>query len=401
MTLRFRTLFWSVTALLVIAIIGWSFWPRPVLVDTAPITRGPLSVQIRDEGRTRIRDVYAIAAPVSGRLLRIDWEPGDEITTGDVLARVLPAEPSILDARSQGEAEAAIALAEAALSAARAEAQTARSALDLAREEHTRIARLRETGIASQAQLDRAAAELRAAQAASGRAQAAIRMREAEIEAARVHLHGSGSGDQTPAIFDIRSPIEGRVLQVVRESEGPVAAGAPLLEIGEPSGLEIVAEFLSADAVQTGPGDAAEITGWRRDAPPLPARVRRVEPYGFEQVSALGVEEQRVNVVLDFTGEPADWSALGHGYRVETAITVWNSEDALRVPVAALFRQDGDWAVYRIDQDRARLTPVRIGRDNGVDAEVLGGLSADDVVVLYPGEGVVDGATVKDRDLAE
>ncbi|MCR9266536.1 MAG: HlyD family efflux transporter periplasmic adaptor subunit [Alphaproteobacteria bacterium] len=401
MTLRFRTLFWSGTAVLVIALIGWSFWPRPVLVDTARIERGALSVAIRDEGRTRIRDVYAIASPVSGRLLRIDWEPGDRIATGDVLARILPAEPSILDARSQGEAEAAIALAEAARSAARAEAGTARSALDLAREDHARIARLHETGIASQAQIDRAAAELRAAEAAAGRAQAAIRMREAEIEAARIHLHGSGAGDRDSAIFDIRSPIDGVVLQTVRESEGPVAAGAPLLEIGDPSGLEIVAEFLSADAVQTTPGDPAQITGWRRDAPPLPARVRRVEPYGFEQVSALGVEEQRVNVVLDFTGEPGDWSALGHGYRVETAITVWHSEDALRVPVAALFRQDGSWAVYRVDNNRAALTPVRIGQDNGVDAEVLDGLTAGDVVVLYPGEGVVDGAGVKDRGLAE
>ena len=268
MTLRFRTLFWSGTAVLVIALIGWSFWPRPVLVATARIERGALSVAIRDEGRTRIRDVYAIASPVSGRLLRIDWEPGDRIATGDVLARILPAEPSILDARSQGEAEAAIALAEAALSAARAEAGTARSALDLAREDHARIARLHETGIASQAQIDRAAAELRAAEAAAGRAQAAIRMREAEIEAARIHLHGSGTGDQDSAIFDIRSPIDGVVLQTVRESEGPVAAGAPLLVIGEPSGLEIVAEFLSADAVQTTPGDPAQITGWRRDARP-------------------------------------------------------------------------------------------------------------------------------------
>ncbi len=401
MTLRFRTLFWSAMAVLVIAIIGWSFWPRPVLVDTARITAGPLSVAIRDEGRTRIRDVYAIAAPVSGRLLRIDWEPGDVISTGDVLARILPAEPSILDARSQGEAEAAIALAEAALSAARAEAQTARSALDLAREEHTRIARLRETGIASQAQLDRSAAELRAAEAASGRAQAAIRMREAEIDAARIHLHGSHDDGGAGAIFDVRSPIDGLVLQTLRESEGPVAAGAPLLEIGDPSGLEIVAEFLSADAVQTRAGDPAEITGWRRDAPPLPARVRRVEPYGFEQVSALGVEEQRVNIVLDFTGEPDDWAALGHGYRVETAITVWHSDTALRVPVAALFRQDGSWAVYRVHQNRATLTPITIGQDNGVDAEVLDGLSDGDTVVLYPGEGVVDSAAVKDRGLAE
>ena len=401
MPLRFRTLFWSVTALAVIVLIGWSFWPRPVLVDTARIETGPLSVEIRDEGRTRIRDVYAIAAPVSGRLLRIDWEPGDAIATGDVLARILPAEPSILDARSQGEAEAAIALAEAALSAARAEAQTARSALDLAREDHARIARLRETGIASQAQLDRAAAELRAAEAASGRSQAAIRMREAEIDAARIHLHGSHDDGGAGAIFDVRSPIDGLVLQTLRESEGPVTAGAPLMEIGDPAGLEIVAEFLSADAVQTQAGDPAAITGWRRDAPPLPARVRRVEPYGFEQVSALGVEEQRVNVVLDFTGEPDDWAALGHGYRVETAITVWHSETALRIPVAALFRQDGEWATYRIDHNRARLTPVEIGHDNGVDAEVLDGLSDGDTVVLYPGEGVVDGAAVKNRGLAE
>ncbi|MFY0637389.1 efflux RND transporter periplasmic adaptor subunit [Maricaulis maris] len=401
MTLRFRTVFWTAAGLAVLATIIWSFWPKPVRVDTAPAATGSMTVEIRDEGRTRIRDVYAIAAPVSGRLLRLDLEAGDRIETGDVLARILPSEPSILDTRSQGEAEAAIHLAEAALSAARAEAQTAASVLDLAREDHTRIDRLRATGIASQAQLDRAAADLRGAEAAANRAQAAIRMREAEIEAARIHLHGAGSGAQTTAIFDIRSPINGVVLQVRRESEGPVAAGAPLVEIGDLAGLEIVAEFLSADAVQTEPGDSASITGWRRDAPPLPARVRRVEPYGFEQFSPLGVEEQRVNIVLDFTGPPEDWGALGHGYRVEAAITVWQRDDALQVPVAALFRHDREWAVYRIETGRARLTPVVIGQDNGIQAEVLEGLSAGDRVVLYPGEGVTDGVGVRERSVIE
>ncbi|WP_291844429.1 HlyD family efflux transporter periplasmic adaptor subunit [Maricaulis sp.] len=401
MTLRFRTVFWTAAALTVLVTLIWSFWPEPVRVDIARAAIAPMTVEIRDEGRTRIRDVYAIAAPVSGRLLRIDLEPGDRIETGDVLARILPSEPSILDTRSQGEAEAAIHLAEAALSAARADAQTATSALDLAREDHTRIARLRATGTASQAQLDRAAAELRSAQAAAIRAQAAIRMREAEIEAARIHLHGAGSGPQTGEIFDIRSPIDGVVLQVSRESEGPVAAGASLLEIGDPAGLEIVAEFLSADAVQTGPGDTASITGWRRDAPPLPARVRRVEPYGFEQYSPLGVEEQRVNIVLDFTGPPDDLGKLGHGYRVETAITVWQRDDALQIPVAALFRHDREWAVYRIITNRARLTPVVIGRDNGIQAEILSGLSAGDRVILYPGEGVADGVVVRERSVTE
>ena len=401
MSLRFRTVFWTAAALAVLSTIIWSFWPEPVRVDTARAAIGPMTVEIRDEGRTRIRDVYAIAAPVSGRLLRLDLEAGDRIETGDVLARILPSEPSILDTRSQGEAEAAIHLAEAALSAARAEAQTAASVLDLAREDHTRIDRLRATGIASQARLDRASADLRGAEAAANRAQAAIRMREAEIEAARIHLHGAGSDAQTSAIFDIRSPINGVVLQVSRESEGPVAAGAPLLEIGDLAGLEIVAEFLSADAVQTGPGDSASITGWRRDAPPLPARVRRVEPYGFEQFSPLGVEEQRVNIVLDFTGSPDDWGALGHGYRVEAAITIWQRDDALQIPVAALFRHEREWAVYRIETGRARLTPVVIGQDNGIQAEVLEGLSAGASVVLYPGEGVTDGVGVRERAVSE
>ena len=398
MPIRFRTLFWAAAALLAAAAIAWSLWPRPVLVDTARVIRAPMTVEIQDEGRTRIRDVYAVAAPVSGRLLRVDLEPGDAVMAGQSLARLLPAEPSILDARSRGEAEAAIALAEAALSAARAEAQTAASSLELAREEHARIERLRAADIASQAQLDRAAAELRAAEAAARRADAAIRMRNAEIAAARIHLHGHDDNEEGHPIFDLPSPISGVVLRVLRESEGPIAAGAPVIEVGDPAGLEIVADFLSADAVQAEAGDAADITGWSRDAPSLPARVRRVEPFGVEAISALGVEEQRVNIVLDFTGERDAWAALGHGYRVEAAITIWSSEDALQLPVSALFRHEGRWAVWRVEAGRARLTPVGIGRDNGRVAQILSGLEAGATVILYPGEDVTDGAAIAPRE---
>jgi len=400
MKISFRTVFWGAAALIVVVMLVLAFRPRAVPVDLGEVTRGAMQVGVRDEGRTRIRDVYAVAAPVGGRLLRVSAEAGDRVEAREVVARLLPSEPAFLDARTEAEARAAVDLAEAGLAAARADAESAAAALELAQSEHARVQSLRDSDIASQAALDRVASELRAARAANNRARASVNMRRAEVEAARVRLlepdeeGGSGNG----AVLDIRAPIAGVVLRVLQESETPLAAGTVVMEIGDPAGLEIVAELLSTDAVQVEPGAPARITDWGSDAGALPARVRRVEPYGFLKVSALGVEEQRVNVILDFEAPEADWSRLGHGYRIEAAIAVWQADDVVQVPVAALFRDDGRWAVYRVAEGRARLTPLQIGHDNGETAEVLGGIEPGTSIVLYPGAEMADGVRVEVRE---
>lgn len=398
MKFSFRTVFWGAALLIVVAMLVLAFRPRPLPVDLGEVARGPMRVTVSDEGRTRIRDVYAVAAPVAGRLLRVSAEPGDTVSSGDVVARLLPSVPAFLDARTEAEAQAAIDLAEAGLAAARAEADSAAAALELARTEHERDRRLYESGIAARAALDRAESALRAARAANNRAQASVNMRRAEVEAARVRLLEPDGGSASGAVLDIRAPISGVVLRVLQESETPVAAGTVVMEIGDPADLEIVAELLSTDAVQVEPGAPADITGWGSADVSLPARVRRVEPFGFLKVSALGVEEQRVNVILDFDAPMERWARLGHGYRIEASISVWEAEDVVQVPVAALFRQDGGWAVYRVEGSRARLTPLEIGHDNGEMAEVLGGIEAGTPIVLYPGAGIADGVRVERRE---
>lgn len=400
MKISFRTVFWGTAAVIVVVMLVLAFRPRPVPVDLGEVTRGAMQVDVRDEGRTRIRDVYAVAAPVGGRLLRVSAEAGDRVEAREVVARLLPSEPAFLDARTEAEARAAVDLAEAGLAAARADAESAAAALELAESEYARVRSLRDNDIASQAALDRAASELRAARAANNRARASVNMRRAEVEAARVRLlepHGE-DGTGNGAVLDIRAPIGGVVLRVLQESETPLAPGTVVMEIGDPADLEVVAELLSTDAVEVEPGAPARITDWGSNAEALPARVRRVEPYGFLKVSALGVEEQRVNVILDFEAAEADWARLGHGYRIEAAIAVWQAEDVVQVPVAALFRDDGRWAVYRVVEGRAHLTALEIGHDNGETAQVLGGIEPGTPIVLYPGAEMADGVRVEVRE---
>jgi len=198
---------------------------------------------------------------------------------------------------------------------------------------------------------------------------------------------------------EIHAPVTGRLLRVLQESESIVAPGTPVLEMGDPADLEIVVEFLSTDAVQINEGDAAAITAWGGNQP-LRGRVRRIEPYGFIKVSALGVEEQRVNVIIDLLDEPAQWAALGHGYRVEAAVTIWRQDEIVQLPVAALFRSEGQWAVYRVEDGRATLRTVEIGQENGRMAQIISGLEAGDTIVMYPGPQIHDGIAVKRREAA-
>lgn len=359
--------------------LAFMAWPRPLEVDVAAIDRGAVRREIVDEGRTRIHDVFVVAAPVSGELQRIDLEPGDEIARGQVIAVIQPADPALLDARIAAEARANVAAAQSAVTAADAE-------LELARRDQERVARLAQQGFASSAALDSANAALRAARALAS-------ARRSELERARVAAGMGGARARTNT--QVRSPAAGRVLRLLQESETVVAAGSPLLEIGDPSDLEIVAEFLSQDAVLLSVGSPAFIESWG-GGQAIPARITRIEPYAHTKISALGVEEQRVNVIVRLE-DPENAPPLGHGFRVDVRAIVSEQQDALRVPTDALVRDGAEWAVFRIEGGRARLTPVTLG-DGGEDYRaVTQGVEAGDRVILFPGDALEDGARVRAR----
>ncbi|MGD8811035.1 MAG: HlyD family efflux transporter periplasmic adaptor subunit [Gammaproteobacteria bacterium] len=397
MKIRFRTVFWTAAAIVVAALLVLAFRPQPVPVDIAAVSRGAMEVSVRDEGRTRVRNEYVISAPVGGQLLRIEYKPGAEVSAGDVLARILPSDPSLLDARSRAELQASARSAEAALSLARTELERAEAELEFARTDADRIRRLRSEDIIPVEAYDRAALRLRIAEAARESALENTRVREGELEAAQARLVESDSDRDDDIVVTVAAPTSGRIMSVAQESQSVIQGGAEIMTLGDPEDLEIVAEFLSTDAVEIEPGAPAFIENWGRNRAPLRGQVRLVEPYGFLKISALGVEEQRVNVVVDFVGDPEQWASLAHGYRVEVAVVTWQADDVVQVPVAALFREGEQWAVFRIEDGRAVLDPIEIGRQNGTVAEVLGGIETGAAVVLYPGEQLADGVRVTNR----
>ncbi|WP_417477115.1 efflux RND transporter periplasmic adaptor subunit [Maricaulis sp.] len=388
----------------------YAFWPRPALVDMGIVARSAMVVTIDEEARTRVRDAYIVSAPIAGRLLRVDVEPGDSVTGGEtVIARMTPALPSAIDMRTREQARAGVNAAQAGLRVARADLNSAMASQDLADAQLVRTRTLASSGTASPAALEQAEREKRVADAAVDTARAAISMREAELASSRASLiefnDGASVSSEAPASLDtdaraipLTAPISGRILQVVQESETTIAAGQPILEIGDIShDLEVVAELISTDAVRVSAGNRVIIDNWGGDVP-LSGTVDRVEPWGFTKFSALGVEEQRVNTIIRFTSPLADRVNLGHGYRVEAQIVVWESEDALTVPSSALFRHEGGWAVFVVTGGKARLTPVDVGRTNGQQAEILAGVAEAAEIILYPGPGLADGTRVERRN---
>ena len=392
--IRFRTLFWMAAALGVAVVLVIAFRPRPVLVDLAEVDRGDVTAVVRDEARTRIRDFYVVSSPVAGRLLRVGDRVGERVEAGQAIAAIQPGPSPLMDDRSRRELQAAVRSAEAALGLARAEVDRAEAVLAHANVEAERAETLFEANVASRSALDRAGLEVRTASAALRNARAGVRAREADLDAARIRLREPDLASPNRAVT-VEAPITGRILRVLQESERVVAQGAPLIELGNPGELEVVAELLSSDAARIRIGAPVVIDAW--GGAPVRGRVRRIEPYGFLKVSALGVEEQRVNVIIDPVERPACWAAVGHGYRVEVSVAVRHAPAVVRLPVGALFRHQGRWAVFRIDRGRARLRLVEIGDDDGEFAEVRSGVRAGDSVVLYPGESVSDGIRVRAR----
>ena len=377
------------------SLVGVALWPRAVEVDIADVSRGPLVVTIDEEGRTHLRQRFVVSAPVTGRILRIELEPGDRVRQGDVIARMQSESPALLDARTRAEAVAAVQSAEAAVGRARAEEQRTRAALAHVQRVLSRDRHLAAAGATAQQELEAREAEAALAAEAVNAAQFAVRAASAELARAKAHLASpvpSGSG----GAIAVRAPVDGVVLQRHRESEAVVPAGEPLVEIGNPHQLEVVADLLTTDAVRVKPGARASVEQWGGDAA-LAAVVRRIEPGGFTKVSALGVEEQRVNVVLDFADPEQACALLGDAYRVEARIVLWEGRNVLRVPTSALFRDNGRWAVYLARGGRARLTIVDLGHLTPQQAEVTSGLSEGDVVVVHPGDLVRDGVRIRTR----
>jgi HlyD family secretion protein len=386
-----------VITLVVVAALYLAIRKPPYQVDLAEVTRGPMTVTIDDEGETRAHDLYVVAAPINGRLTRIELEAGDPVVAGrTVVARITPLDPDFLDQRIETRVRAQVQALEAMYASSSMRVEQARAAHDLAVQDQRRLAALFKRGFATRAALDRANASVSANSAAYSEAVRATQAARFEREAARANLVTPGGQRKGGRALEVRSPVSGAVMRLPRESEAPVAAGTPLVEIGDPRNLEIVTDLLSADAVKLQPRGRVLIENWG-GAKPLNGRIQRIEPYGFTKISALGVEEQRVNVIIDITDPPALWTRLGHGYRVIVRVVEWESNDALMLPVSALFRDKGQWAVFVVEQGRARLAKVKIGRMNDETTEVLSGIAQGSRIILHPSEKIETGARVTPR----
>lgn len=366
--------------------------PRPVAVDVATAARGPLVVAIEETGVTRVKDRYVVSAPVAGTLSRQLLEPGDPIAEGQVVAEIAPLPPPLLDARTRSEAQARLSAELSALGQAEALQGRAGAAEALARDELVRARSLAAGGSVPAQQLERAEfeARMRAEELSSAVFGAKVAAEQVRVARAALAPEGGARGRHV----DVLAPASGRVLRVLQRSQGVVQAGTPLLEVGNPEALELVVDLLTTDAVRVAPGTPLTIQGWGGDRA-LAARVRRVEPSAFTKLSALGVEEQRVNVVAAFTERGEDRAALGDGFRIEARLVLWRGDDVLKVPHGAVFRRGDGWAVFRVAGGRARLTPVQVGHRGDAEVEVPSGLEAGAAVVVHPGDRVKDGVRVE------
>ncbi|MCB1496274.1 MAG: HlyD family efflux transporter periplasmic adaptor subunit [Bauldia sp.] len=389
---------------LVVAAAVLALRPRPVPVDIATIDRGHLAVTIDEEGIARIRDVFRVSAPVAGRVERLPVEVGDKVHRNTTtVALIHPVDPPFLDIRSRRELEAAVEAARAAVTLARAQVNAAEAGERLAQSELDRADRLAKMETIAKSVLDKAIADHDTATAQVAEARAALNLRESELASAEARLiqpnqlEGGSSSDT--CCLTIRAPVDGTVLKLLTESEQVVVPGEGLLELGDPTNLEIIVHLLSDDAVSIHPGSVATIDHW--GGPPLTAAVRRVDPAAYTKVSALGIEEQRVDAILDIVDPQEEWQRLGHEFRVMVHITIWEGDDVLQVPLGALFRVGANWTVFRIVDGKAVETPVVLGHRNNRTAEVVEGLEAGALVVLHPSDRVVDGVAVEDRTASE
>jgi HlyD family secretion protein len=393
-----RWLFWTVVALLALGAVAMALREEAQWVDVAEVRRGPMELRIAEEGKTRVKDRFLLSSPVAGYLHRLDLDVGDPVEAGAVLGVVDAIPASVLDARSRAEARARVEAARAALQSVRQKIEIAQADAELARTEVQRLLALEGENFVSVERLQQArAAQIRAeALLRSARFDEDVAAHELAVARTRVEVSAASSdSDSDTEHVTLRSPVEGAVLRLLRQSEGVVSAGEVLLELGDPSALEVVVDVLSADAVQLHRGMPVRLSGWGGEA--LDALVRRVEPVGFVDVSALGVEEQRVRVILDIASPRESWQSLGDGYRVDAAFLLWQSQDVLQVPASSVFDHGGRPAGFRVSGDRVTLQPVDVGRSNGLETQVLDGLQAGERVVRHPSRQLDDGVRVRER----
>ncbi len=383
---------------LAVGLLAWALWPRPERADIVEVTRGSLVVTLDEEGETRVRERFVVSAPVAGRLLRIELSTGAEVSAGEtVLATFQPRDATPLDSRSRAEAEAEVRALEAELERRKHERDRARADLEFAKLKCARGRSLAAQDVVSAEQLDVAELEERRAVEGLAAAEEAINSASHRLASARARLLHLGEGGLAGGepVF-IRAPVDGVILRKIRESESVVAAGDPILEVGNTRELEIVADYLSRDAVRIRPGALVWIERWGGDGT-LEARVRRIDPSGFTKISALGVEEKRVNVVMDLVTPRTERAALADGFRVETRVVVSSCENVVRVPTGALFRRAEQWAVFVVDDGRARIRELQIGERTPSLAEVVEGLEAGERVIAHPSDSIVDGVRVTQR----
>jgi HlyD family secretion protein len=388
----------AVITVVIIALLAWGFWPQPVLVEAVAAMRAPLAVSIEEEGRTRVIDRYIVSAPVDGVACRVQLEVGDPVKKGQILLGITPLESQIMDPRSRAQAKARVSAAGSALRAAQEEAQAATAAQEYAATELERLRPLIEEGLIARDAFNRAETEAKTSAAAKRSADFNVDVAGYDLEAARTTLqYSAATASGIPAeIVPVRAPIDGRILKVQHECEGAVRTGDPLLEVGDPTALEIEVDVLSADAVKIKPGMQVLFDRWGGEQP-LQGRVRNIEPVGFTKISALGVEEQRVLVISDFTSHGEQWQRLGDGYRVEAHFILWQEDDVLQVPASSLFRYKQGWAVFVIDGNRASRREIKVGQRNGLNAQILAGVATGEMVINHPSDAVEDGRSVKQR----
>jgi HlyD family secretion protein len=388
-----RHLFAGLAAVLVLGLVIWALLPRPVGVELADVALRTIEVVVEEEGEALIREVFTVSATVAGKLQRIILHAGDPVVAEEtVVALIGPAAPALLDARARAVAEATVAAALAAVDLARAQVAQAEATLVFMTSEADRARALLERSAVPQRTYDNAILQQITSQAAADSARANLAVREQELESARAVLGVGEATGTRDCCIELISPVSGQVLRVLSENEQVVQSGAPILEVGDPGNLDIVVKLLSRDAVRVQAGARAEITGW--GGPSIASVVERVEPSALTQVSALGIDEQRVEVILALRGDPAEWRLLGHGFRVIARIALWREEQVLSVPVGALFRDGSDWATFVVRDGRARLQTISLGERNEAFAQVLDGLQPGDQVILHPSDLVSDGVAV-------
>ena len=395
---RIRGLFAILAAVLVVGLLAVLFAPDPIAVEIAVAKRGPMVVTVSSEGKTRVKEQYDVNAPIAGRLLRVGLKAGDNVVAGKtVIGTIEPPQPQFHDSRSNAELEAKVRASEAGRALAMADLERAKADFKFAQREQERNQELSKIGAVPDRILQQSDRDAKMREAAVTVAESAVNQRISELELAKASLGAPTDieGPLTAPSLEVRAPVSGRVLNVLKESESIVAPGMPIIQLGDVTKLEVMLEMLSEDAVKVREGASATLEGW--GGKELTARVRRVEPSGFTKISALGIEEQRVRVLLDFIGPPETWQVLGNGYRVNAKIVIWNGDNIVKVPMGSLFRDGNRWACYVVSENSAHLTHLEIGHFTDAEAEVLDGLVEGASVILHPSDRISNGIPVKAR----